>query len=73
MDVRDEVCGMSFDSEAAVATLEFERQTYYFCSERCRKKFREHPDWYVVTKDSAPSQGPGEPDSAAESDQAGTG
>jgi Cu+-exporting ATPase len=72
MDVRDEVCGMSFDSKGAAATLEFEGRRYYFCSERCRNKFREHPDWYVVTKDSAPSQGPGEPDSGAESGPTGT-
>jgi len=73
MDVRDEVCGMSFDSKAAAVTLKFEGRMYYFCSERCRNKFREHPDWYVVTKDSAPPQGPSEPDSGAESGQTGTG
>lgn len=47
MKVHDEVCGMEIEAEDAEATVEFQDETYHFCSERCARKFREHPDWYV--------------------------
>lgn len=47
MKAHDEVCGMSVDTESAAASLDFQGTTYFFCSERCRRKFEEHPDWYV--------------------------
>lgn len=53
MTVRDEVCGMTIKSESAAGTVSFEGRTYHFCSERCRRKFREHPDWYVATRGPA--------------------
>jgi len=45
--VHDEVCGMSFLASQAVATCEFEGKIYYFCANRCKKLFLEHPHWYV--------------------------
>lgn len=51
MTVRDEVCGMSLMEEQIVTTLEFEGTTYSFCSDRCRRKFAEHPGWYVPLKE----------------------
>lgn len=48
MTVRDEVCGMTITAEQAAATVELHGNTYYFCSERCRRKFEEHPDWFVA-------------------------
>ena len=47
MQVRDEVCGMRFDAATAAAVSVLDGRTYYFCAERCRRKFEEHPDWYV--------------------------
>ena len=48
MTVRDEVCGMTITAEQAAATVEMYGNTYYFCSERCRRKFEEHPGWFVA-------------------------
>ena len=39
MNVRDPVCGMMADKSRAV-TLEKDGQTYYFCSERCKRRFQ---------------------------------
>lgn len=50
MKVHDEVCGMTIDAENAAATVELDGDTYYFCTERCSRKFREHPGWYVPLK-----------------------
>jgi len=49
MMVRDEVCGMEFAAEEAAATMRFEGKVYYFCAERCKKLFQEHPERYVPT------------------------
>lgn len=43
----DEVCGMSIDIDNAAARLRFQGKMYYFCSQRCRGMFEEHPDRYV--------------------------
>ena len=54
MKAHDEVCGMTIETDRAAATTEFQGKTYYFCTERCREKFEEHPGWYVpVTGDPA--------------------
>jgi P-type Cu+ transporter len=49
--VHDEVCGMTIDSETAAASVEFEDHTYYFCTDRCRRMFVDHPDRYVPVRD----------------------
>lgn len=54
MNVRDEVCGMEIQSEKAAASLRFEGKIYYFCADRCRRLFQEHPHWYVPIEE-APS------------------
>jgi YHS domain-containing protein len=54
MQVRDEVCGMTIESSDAAASVTFEGRMYYFCAERCRRKFEEHPDWYVPTGQDDP-------------------
>ncbi len=51
MTVRDEVCGMTITEDQIAETLELEGKTYYFCSERCKDRFEEHPGWYVPLKD----------------------
>ncbi len=47
MMVRDEVCGMEIDTDEAAGRLVFDGKTRYFCSERCKRLFAEHPGWYV--------------------------
>lgn len=47
MQVRDEVCGMEFEAEKAAATLRLRHTVYYFCGDRCKRLFAEHPDRYV--------------------------
>jgi YHS domain-containing protein len=47
MKVHDEVCGMTIESDQAAATKRFQGVTYYFCSDRCLGKFKDHPGWYV--------------------------
>ncbi|GMV05181.1 MAG: hypothetical protein AMXMBFR53_14600 [Gemmatimonadota bacterium] len=51
MKAHDEVCGMEIDAEGAAAEVDFQGKTYYFCSDRCRRMFEEHPDRYVPVKD----------------------
>lgn len=41
------VCGMQIDSGEAAGRLEYEGQTYYFCSEGCRETFAANPGEYV--------------------------
>ena len=65
MRVQDEVCGMTIEAEGAAASARFQGRTYHFCSDRCRTKFREHPDWYVPvqkeTEDLSETSGPPRP------------
>jgi adenylate cyclase len=42
----DPVCGMRIDPDDAVATAEYEGETYYFCSEACREAFVAGPASY---------------------------
>ena len=39
---KDPVCGMSVDKATAIHT-ERDGETFYFCGENCRKKFRSTP------------------------------
>jgi P-type Cu+ transporter len=47
--VLDPVCGMTISPDQAIAHLEHDGQTYYFCSESCLEKFRLNPDAFVAT------------------------
>jgi len=44
---QDLVCGMAVDEKTPVATVQYKDQTYYFCSQHCKEKFKEHPEKYV--------------------------
>ena len=46
-DVKDPVCGMMIAQADAVATVDHNGSTYYFCSQDCADEFREDPDDYV--------------------------
>jgi YHS domain-containing protein len=46
-NVTDPVCGMHFNKQNASAEMECRGVTYYFCSEKCRNAFAEHPERYL--------------------------
>jgi Cu+-exporting ATPase len=56
--VRDPVCGMNVDPQAAAGSVDHEGRTYHFCSRHCVDKFRADPARYLapveVKSDSAP-------------------
>ncbi len=45
--VSDPVCGMKIAAAEAVATIEHDGTTYYFCSQDCADAFRESPEDYA--------------------------
>lgn len=45
--VKDTVCEMEIDEKAVGFSLNFEGQTYFFCSEGCLAEFQRHPQDYV--------------------------
>ena len=56
-EFRDPVCGMVTTDANAYLPLEYHGKIYYFCSEHCRKKFKENPDKYLraVEERAAPA------------------
>ena len=55
--VKDAACGMTIDKAKAVAegnTITRGGVTYYFCSDRCKKKFNEQPEHYLAANPSGP-------------------
>ena len=55
--VKDAACGMTIDKAKAVAeghTITRDGITYYFCSDRCKKKFTEQPEHYLAANPSGP-------------------
>jgi len=55
--VKDASCGMTIDSSKAVAeghTVTRDGVTYYFCSDRCKRKFSEQPDHVLAANPSEP-------------------
>ncbi|HAS10585.1 MAG TPA: hypothetical protein DCS55_08740 [Acidimicrobiaceae bacterium] len=46
-DVKDPVCGMTIAESDAVATVDHDGSTYYFCSQDCADEFREEPGDYT--------------------------
>lgn len=49
--VRDPVCGMTVDPEAAKPSHEHAGHTYQFCSAGCRERFAAAPDDYIEAED----------------------
>jgi Cu+-exporting ATPase len=45
--VRDPVCGAVLDEKTAKFRINFEGETYYFCSASGKKKFKRHPKKFV--------------------------
>jgi YHS domain-containing protein len=46
--VKDPVCGMTIDSESAVARVEVSGHTVYFCSSECAATFQANPERYAA-------------------------
>lgn len=55
--VIDPVCGMSVDPEHAAGQLEYQGETYSFCSTHCVQKFRSNPVRYTSGQAHEPMSG----------------
>jgi P-type Cu+ transporter len=44
----DPVCGMRVNPATAAGSHDHKGKTYYFCALRCRDKFRDDPDYYLI-------------------------
>ena len=48
--VKDPVCGMTIDPKTAAGKSEYKGQTYYFCSNGCKRAFDKDPEKYVTAQ-----------------------
>lgn len=48
---KDPTCGMEVE-ETEAFELEYNGQTYYFCSEACREDFQNNPTQYISKQTS---------------------
>ena len=44
----DPVCGKQLEIDQAIATIEHDLHTYFFCSDDCRSDFESAPDRYAT-------------------------
>ncbi len=44
---QDPVCKMIIEEKKAVTKVEYNGETYYFCSEKCKEKFLKFPEKYL--------------------------
>lgn len=61
--MKDPVCGMDVSPREAKAKSEFEGDTYYFCSEGCKRKFDADMARYVREASVQPEIGAPPPNS----------
>ncbi len=47
MPVKDPVCGMTIQTQDAVATADHKGKTYHFCSQDCKSEFDANPEDYA--------------------------
>jgi YHS domain-containing protein len=40
---RDPVCGIVLDERTSRFKIKYEGETYYFCSVKCKKRFKRNP------------------------------
>ncbi len=50
--VKDPVCGMDVAPALAAGSFVYQGKTYYFCSKHCLVEFEEHPEQFLVDKNS---------------------
>ncbi len=54
--VKDLVCGMDIDPKSAnTKKTAYKSETYYFCSDMCKKSFEANPEKYIAKKAPAPA------------------
>ena len=51
----DPVCGMTAGPDSAGGSYEYDGQTYYFCSVRCRERFQANPESFLNKTTAAPA------------------
>lgn len=56
--VKDPVCGMQVDPDAAPAKSEYQGTAYYFCAEVCKNQFDADPEKYVGAPAAEPEAPP---------------
>ena len=44
---RDPVCGMDVNEQQAAGRSEYQGETYYFCSTRCKEQVDQTPERYT--------------------------
>lgn len=54
----DPVCKMEVNPMSAEAQSEWGGQSFYFCSQACKRKFDAHPEQYVDATDRAQARIP---------------
>ena len=54
--VTDPVCNMSIEPNQAAAKIEYQGNTYYFCSHGCHKAFTAAPENYVAKRETPKSR-----------------
>lgn len=52
---RDHVCDMQVDEKTAAARSQYKGDTYYFCSEECKRRFDADPERYVSRSERSQS------------------
>jgi YHS domain-containing protein len=55
--VKDPICGMDVDPKTAAGKSEYLGQTYYFCSNGCKKAFDKEPQKYIKAQGHGFEQG----------------
>jgi YHS domain-containing protein len=52
--VRDPVCGKTFDDAAAIGSVTYQSRVMYFCSDDCRRTFAADPDRFEPERHEPP-------------------
>ncbi len=50
--IKDPVCGMMVNTNHAAASIQYQGQTYYFCSQLCKTMFECEPEKYVKCEET---------------------
>lgn len=50
--VKDPVCGMAVNPQHAAVSIQYQGQTYYFCSQLCKTMFEREPEKYVKSEET---------------------
>jgi P-type Cu+ transporter len=54
----DPVCGMRIDEKQAAGKIQYQGETYHFCSQSCKSRFEQNPQQYA--RDSGQKQQSGQ-------------